>query len=83
MQGIFTSSNKNDKNDELSVNDSNYLDNNKLFVSDSNYSHNNKLLVDDDHTFDYDGNVRMSNDTKTLNTTCNNNLIPPDLSTIS
>lgn len=39
--------------------------------------------MNDDNMFDYGDNIRMGNNTKTLNITSNNNLIPLNYSTMS
>lgn len=83
MQATFAFSNKNNKSNKLPVNDSNYLDKKKLFINNGNYSCNNKLFIDDDNTFYYGGDVKMSNDTETSNTTFNNNFFFPDFGTMS
>lgn len=83
MQAIFTSFDKNDKNDKLSVDDSDYSDDNKLFVDDGNYSHNNKLPIDDDDIFNYGDDVKIGNDTETPHITSKNNLNILDFSNMS
>lgn len=82
MQGNFTFFDKNDNSDKYLFSNSNYLDNNKLFVDNNKYLYNNKLFIYNKNTYNYFGNIKIGNDTKTSKFISNIKSTFPDFSTI-